>query len=82
MATSKKRRKKKKKGGGAGASGTSQGGGGGGGSSGGVMQSIRSGFRRAAGVEEAKEKPSTVSNVVWTLVLLAAVGFLIYRWYG
>lgn len=74
----KKRRKRKKKGG----SGSSSGSGGGGGSSGGVMQSIRSGFKNAAGVGESKEKPSTVSNIIWTLVLLAAVGFLIYRWYG
>lgn len=80
MAT-KKRRKKKRKGGKPAGSSASSGGGGGGGS-GGVMQSIRSGFKRAAGVEESKEKPSTLSNIIWTLVLLAAVGFLIYRWYG
>ena len=50
---------------------------------GGVMQSIRSGFQRAAGAgEPVDEKPSTASNVIWTVVLLAAVAFLLYRWYG
>lgn len=51
--------------------------------SGGVMQSIRSGFQRAAGAgEQVEEKPSTASNVIWGLVLLGAVAFLLYRWYG
>ncbi|MFK7988212.1 MAG: hypothetical protein AB8I08_19485 [Sandaracinaceae bacterium] len=50
---------------------------------GGVMQSIRSGFQRAAGAgETVEEKPSTASNVIWGLVLLGAVAFLLYRWYG
>ena len=49
---------------------------------GGVMQNIRSGFQRAAGAGEKEEKPSTLSNVIWTVVLLAAVAFLLYRWYG
>ncbi|MCA9604216.1 MAG: hypothetical protein KC619_01390 [Myxococcales bacterium] len=53
------------------------------GGGGGVMQSMRAGFKRAAGVEDGpEEKPSTLSNILWTLLLLAALGFLIYRWYG
>jgi hypothetical protein len=48
--------------------------------SGGVMQSLRSGFRRATGVEASK--PSRGSNIVWTIILLVAVGILLYRWYG
>lgn len=52
-------------------------------SGGGVMQSIRTGFQRAAGAGEATDdKPSTASNVIWALVLLGAVAFLLYRWYG
>lgn len=53
-----------------------------GGGGGGVMQSMRSGFKRAAGVGDEAEKPSTASNLIWTLLLLAAVGFLLYRYYG
>ena len=50
---------------------------------GGVMQSMRAGFKRAAGVDDGpQEKPSTLSNILWTVLLLAALGFLIYRWYG
>ncbi len=49
--------------------------------SGGVMQSIRSGFRRATGVEQSA-KPSRAGNIVWTIILLAAVAVLLYRWYG
>ena len=69
------------------------GGGGGGGygvskrsSGGGVMQSLRSGFKRAAGVggdeDRGEEKSSTLSNVLWTLLLLGAVAALLYKWYG
>lgn len=50
---------------------------------GGVMQGLRNGFKRAAGQgEDTGEKPSTLSNILWTVVLLAALGFLLYRWYG
>ena len=50
---------------------------------GGVLTSMREGFKRAAGAgDEPKEKPSRLSNILWTVLLLAAVGFLIYRWYG
>ncbi len=56
------------------------------GSGGGLMQSMRSGFKRAAGVGDdtggESDKPSTLSNVLWTVLLLAAVGALLYRWYG
>ncbi len=49
---------------------------------GGVLQSMRSGFKRAAGAEDGpEEKPSTLSNVLWTVLLVAALGFLIYRWF-
>ena len=53
-------------------------------SGGGVMQSLRSGFQRAAGVGDGspEEKPSTLSNVLWALVLAAGVGFLLYRYFG
>jgi len=67
----KKRARKRKRG-----SGSSSSGGGG------AMQSIRSGFRRAAGVEKSKSGSSTVANVIWTLILLAAIALLLYRWYG
>ena len=75
-----KRRKKRRRGGKAGARGPradarpATGGG--------VMQSLRSGFRRAAGVESANDGPSTKSNVLWTLLLVAAVAFFLYRMYG
>ena len=75
-----KKRRKRKKGGKTGGSGS--GGGPSASGGGGVMQSIRSGFKRAAGVEESKEKPSTLSNILWMLVLLAAIGVFLYRWYG
>lgn len=71
-----KKRRKRKRG------GTSPGSRGGPRTGGGVMQGIRSGLRRAAGAGDSNEKPSTLGNVLWTLVLLAAVGFLLYRWYG
>jgi hypothetical protein len=47
---------------------------------GGLLQSIRSGFRQAAGVEESK--PSRASNIFWTVLLIAAAALLLYRWYG
>ena len=88
MANPKKRRKKKRKtstasgpdsGARKGPAGRSTGSG----SGGGVMQGIRSGFQRAAGVDDGThEKPSTLSNVLWGVALLAAVGFLLYRFYG
>ncbi|MBX3275717.1 MAG: hypothetical protein KF729_35985 [Sandaracinaceae bacterium] len=50
---------------------------------GGVMQGLRNGFKRAAGAgDENEEKPSTLSNVLWTILLLAAIGLLLYRWLG
>lgn len=70
-----KRRKRKRK------SKSAGGGGGGPPTGGGVMQSIRAGFRRAAGVEESKES-SRLGNILWTLALLVAIAVLLYRWYG
>ena len=48
---------------------------------GGVMQSLRQGFKNAAGAGEREEKSSTFSNVLWTVLLLAAAGVFIYRYY-
>ena len=48
---------------------------------GGVMQSLRQGFKNAAGAGEREEKSSTLSNVLWTVLLLAAAGVFIYRYY-
>jgi hypothetical protein len=77
MAEKRKKRKRKSK-----PAGPVSAGGGGPPSSGGVMQSIRSGFRRAAGAEQASTQPSRLSNIVWTIVLLGTVAFLLYHWYG
>jgi hypothetical protein len=77
----KKRRKKRRRGGKTSPKPTSPAGGSSS-SGGGVMQSLRSGFRRAAGAESSGDRPSTASNVIWTIVLVAAVAFLLYRWYG
>lgn len=51
---------------------------------GGLMQSMRSGFKRAVTGDNSEEsnKPSTVSNVIWTLLFLAALGLLAYRLFG
>jgi hypothetical protein len=68
-----KRRKRKRRG--------QSSGGGGGSSGGGVMQSIRSGFRQAAGAE-TPPKASTTSNVIWALILAVAVGVFLWRWFG
>ena len=48
------------------------------------MQGLRSSFKRAAGggSDDPEDKPSTLSNVLWTLLLLAALAFALYRWYG
>ena len=48
---------------------------------GGLLQGIRNGIRRAAGTDAPAEKPSKTSNIVTGVILLAAVAFLIYRWY-
>ncbi|CAG0979227.1 hypothetical protein ARNL5_02333 [Anaerolineae bacterium] len=48
---------------------------------GGILQSMRSSVRRVAGVEEGDKKPSTLSNVIWGIVLAALAGFAIYRWF-
>jgi hypothetical protein len=48
--------------------------------SGGVLQSLRSGFRRAAGAEQAKE--STLSKVIWGLILGGVLIFVIGRYLG
>jgi hypothetical protein len=48
---------------------------------GGLLQGIRNGIRRAAGTDAPAEKPSKASNIVTGVLLLAAVAFLIYRWY-
>lgn len=50
-----------------------------GGGGGGVLQSMRSGFRQVAGVEQAKGPPSKLSNVIWTILLVAAAALLVYR---
>jgi hypothetical protein len=76
-----KRKRKKKPGTSTGSSGSSGSGGGG------VMQSLRSGMKAAAGVSDGEgkkkdDKPSTLSNVIWGIILIAAVAFLLYRWYG
>ncbi|HHH29137.1 MAG TPA: hypothetical protein ENK57_12440 [Polyangiaceae bacterium] len=53
------------------------------GGSGGVMQSMRSGFKRAAGVgDDPGDKPSTTSTVIWALLLLVAIIVFLYRWFG
>jgi len=51
---------------------------------GGVMQGMRASIKRVAGADRGRkdDKPSTLSNVLWTVVLLLAVAFLIYRYYG
>lgn len=74
MAEKRKKRKRKSK--------SPATGGGGPPSGGGVMQSIRAGFRRAAGAEEPSKDSSRLGNIVWTILLIAAVAFLLYRWYG
>jgi hypothetical protein len=79
MAEKRKKRKRKTKSPGSAQASASTGSPSGG--SGGLLQSMRSGFRRAAGAEEPKEKPSKLSNLIWTLVFLLAAGVLIYRWY-
>lgn len=48
---------------------------------GGVLQSIRTGIRRATGTDDSNEQPSKLSNAIWTALLVAAVALLIYRWY-
>lgn len=48
---------------------------------GGVLQSLRSGFRRAAGAEKP-EKESTLSKVIWGVIFAAAIGLLIARFLG
>jgi hypothetical protein len=69
----KKKRKKKGKGSGGGGGGTRQGGG--------VMQSMVRGFRRATGAEQAPTtKSSWISNVIWLLVIAAAVAFVVSRY--
>lgn len=75
MVEKRKKRKRKSK-------SPASGGGGGPPSGGGVMQSIRAGFRRAAGAEEPSKDSSRLGNIVWTILLIAAVAFLLYRWYG
>lgn len=79
MAKERKKRKRKSK-----SSGTSGGGGqsGGGQSGGGVLQGIRTGIRRATGVESQPTKPSKTSNIVSGIILVAAIAFLLYRFYG
>jgi hypothetical protein len=74
-----KRRKRKRK-----SKSTSSSGGGGdlhSSGGGGLLQGIRNGIRRAAGTDAPAEKPSKASNIITGLLLLAAVAFLIYRWY-
>ena len=51
---------------------------------GGVMQGMRASIKRVAGADADRrdDKPSTLSNVLWVIVLLLAVAVLIYRYYG
>ena len=85
MRKPKKRRKNRRqsgksgKGGGDGGYGVSKSGSGGGG-----MQSLRSGFKRAAGAtdDDRDRGSSTLSNVLWGVVLLGALGVLLYRWFA
>lgn len=78
MAEKRRKRKRKSKGSSTSSSGgdyhTSGGGGG-------LLQGIRNGIRRAAGTDAPAEKPSKVNNIITGVLLLAAVAFLIYRWY-
>lgn len=48
---------------------------------GGVMQRMRSGFKRAAGVgDEPQQKESTLSKVLWGLLMAGAVAYLVYKY--
>ena len=48
---------------------------------GGVMQSMRSGFKRAAGVGEGPpQKESTLSKIIWGVLILAAAGYVVYKY--
>lgn len=76
--TAEKRKKRKRKSKSSSASGPSSGPP----SGGGLLQSMRSGIRQVAGVEVKHSKPSRLSNIIWTIVLIAAVGLLLYRFYG
>ncbi len=49
------------------------------GGGGGLLQSMRSGLRQVAGVEQPQGKPSKLSNIIWTIVLVAAAALLAYR---
>ena len=78
----KKRRRKRGKGNSGDASrgttGVSKSGGGGG-----LMQGIRSGIQKAAGVDEKPSQSSSKgTNILMTVLLIVAVGFLLYREYG
>jgi hypothetical protein len=51
--------------------------------SGGLLQSMRSGFRRAAGVEEGpKKEESLVSKIIWGAIFVAILAFAAWRWLG
>ena len=45
------------------------------------LSTVKESVRAGAG-DEPEEKPSTLSNVLWTILLLAAIGLLLYRWLG
>jgi hypothetical protein len=46
----------------------------------GVMVGMRGGFQRVAkSVTGGNAKSSTLSNILWTVVLLAALGLFLYR---
>ncbi|MGE0791492.1 MAG: hypothetical protein AB7S26_37805 [Sandaracinaceae bacterium] len=81
MGKSAKRRTKKKNKGGRTGTESSGGGGAGGAGGGGVLQSLRSGFKNVAGVGESDKKESALSNILWTVVLIAAIAFAAYRCY-
>ncbi len=74
MAEKRRKRKRKSKSSGAPASRAPSGGG--------LLQGIQAGIRRAAGTDAPAEKPSKLSNIITTALLIAAVAFLLYRFYG
>lgn len=75
MAQKRRKRKRKGKGSRSSASSTQTGGG--------LLQGIHAGLRRAAGTDrDEKSAPSKVGNIITTVLLIAAVAMLLYRFYG
>lgn len=76
-----KRRKRKRKSKSSSTSSSSGGGAYSAGGGGGLLQGIRNGIRRAAGTDAPAKEPSKANNIITGVLLLAAIAFLIYRWY-